>query len=375
MKNADNQFYKRLMLEIFANLSNQYSDNYSESRFGKRRKPSWKSRLKAAVKKKLGVKEYIKNSQLVAFNHLSSYFDGLACVYDTLTDEASKTLLIQVVTFRILGDRKYKLPLSTPAYFAGVRAIEALKDTSDYLKVTFVGQLIISLYRYDLNQIGIPLKMYYKASGLYSNIYIRQYEYRTEGVVVKPEEGDVVLDCGACWGDTALFFANDVGSGGHVYSFEFVKENVEMFNKNLELNPEHKKRITLVPYPLGEESGQEISFVKNGPGSRLIYDESLLGDQEKVKTISIDEFYVQYQPTKIDFIKMDIEGAELPALRGATSVLQKFRPKLAISLYHSMDDFVDIPKYLNSLELGYEFYLSHGTIYHEETVLIARLRR
>ena len=72
---------------------------------------------------------------------------------------------------------------------------------------------------------------------------------------------------------------------------------------------------------------------------------------------------------------MDIEGAELPALRGATSVLQKFRPKLAISLYHSMDDFVDIPKYLNSLELGYEFYLSHGTIYHEETVLIARLRR
>ena len=53
------------------------------------------------------------------------------------------------------------------------------------------------------------------------------------------------------------------------------------------------------------------------------------------------------------------------------NVLKKYKPKLAISIYHSLDDFVDIPLFLNSLNLGYKFYIKHGTIHHEETVLLA----
>jgi hypothetical protein len=69
---------------------------------------------------------------------------------------------------------------------------------------------------------------------------------------------------------------------------------------------------------------------------------------------------------------MDIEGAELPALRGAEATLRAFRPKLAIALYHRLDDFIDIPAYLDGLGLGYAFFLGHFTIHSEETVLFAR---
>ena len=94
-------------------------------------------------------------------------------------------------------------------------------------------------------------------------------------------------------------------------------------------------------------------------------------DSIKVESITIDDFVAKNSINKIDFIKMDIEGSELPSLKGAINVLKKYKPKLAISIYHSLDDFVDIPLFLNSLNLGYKFYIKHGTIHHEETVLLA----
>ena len=75
---------------------------------------------------------------------------------------------------------------------------------------------------------------------------------------------------------------------------------------------------------------------------------------------------------RVDFIKLDIEGAELRTLKGAEHTLNRFRPSLAISLYHSLDDFVAIPAFLRNLNLNYGFYLDHFTTHREETVLFAR---
>lgn len=50
-----------------------------------------------------------------------------------------------------------------------------------------------------------------------------------------------------------------------------------------------------------------------------------------------------------DFIKMDIEGAEMPALEGGMKTIQECRPQLAISIYHSNEDFINIPLYLNKI--------------------------
>jgi hypothetical protein len=73
----------------------------------------------------------------------------------------------------------------------------------------------------------------------------------------------------------------------------------------------------------------------------------------------------------VDFIKMDVEGAEVEALRGAENTIRKFRPKLAISVYHSISDFVDVFELISSLNLGYRFYLGHYTIHWYETILFA----
>ncbi len=72
---------------------------------------------------------------------------------------------------------------------------------------------------------------------------------------------------------------------------------------------------------------------------------------------------------------MDIEGAELRALKGAEETLKKFCPKLAIAVYHRINDFWTIPKYIDALGLGYRFYLRHFTIHSEETILFAHAKQ
>ena len=71
---------------------------------------------------------------------------------------------------------------------------------------------------------------------------------------------------------------------------------------------------------------------------------------------------------------MDIEGAEPSALEGAIETIKKFKPKLAIAIYHSMDDFVNIPNWILDLNLGYEIFIDHYTIHAEETVCFAKPR-
>lgn len=91
----------------------------------------------------------------------------------------------------------------------------------------------------------------------------------------------------------------------------------------------------------------------------------------QVETLTIDDLLRNNGLERIDFIKMDIEGAELEALKGAETVIRRFRPKLAISIYHRLPDFWEIPQWIEGLGLGYRFHLRHFTIHAEETVLFA----
>jgi FkbM family methyltransferase len=140
--------------------------------------------------------------------------------------------------------------------------------------------------------------------------------------------------------------------------------------KNFELNPFLKPRIEIVENALWDKSGNTMSYSENGPATRLGSNNPNATDTS-VMSVTIDDLVKTKKLPRMDFIKMDVEGAELAALKGAEHTLRRFKPKLAICVYHRLEDFFDIPDYLASLQLGYRFFLRHFTIHIDETVLFA----
>ena len=181
-----------------------------------------------------------------------------------------------------------------------------------------------------------------------------------------------MIDAGCCWGETAMYFAHEVGPAGVVVAFEFIPSNLDVFRCTQDLNPHLKERVRLVESPIWQSSGRKLYYVDWGPGSRVTDDVDKYPPhavQGVVETVTIDETVDRLGLPRVDFIKMDIEGAELDALRGAEASIRRNRPKLAISLYHNPQDIETIPRYLAGLDLGYRFYLDHHTIHQNETVL------
>jgi FkbM family methyltransferase len=85
-----------------------------------------------------------------------------------------------------------------------------------------------------------------------------------------------------------------------------------------------------------------------------------------IQCVSIDDVAPSFSPT---LIKMDIEGAELDALLGAERTLRRYRPYLAISIYHKPEHLWEIPLWLAKLDLGYQMYLrGHGHCGYELTL-------
>lgn len=74
-------------------------------------------------------------------------------------------------------------------------------------------------------------------------------------------------------------------------------------------------------------------------------------------TISIDTF-LQQRGTRVDLVKLDVEGAEMTVLRGARRSIAKWRPQMAVSVYHRKEDLLDVPEYLLAIHPDYRFSLS-----------------
>jgi len=373
-------FYAALFSEIIGNLNNDYHDNYDYYRFGvakeneqpKKTGTSLRRRMVKFLDTALAKKNYVRSNNnhtkyIHAVQKLAPYFNALEAFYNMLADEASKNMLVKLLTFRVLGHKKIKLPLNTEAYWDGIKTIEDIADKNDFINVKFFDW---KLSRINLNKKGIPVELYLMPVNTFRDFFLKQYEYKNDSVCIKVENGDYVIDAGGCWGDTALYFSNEAGEKGNVFSYEFIPSNIEILKKNLALNTQLEKRITLVDKPVWETSGTTMYYIDNGPGSKVFLDGNDSYDGA-VESLSIDDLVMQYNMPKINFIKMDIEGAEPYALKGAVQTIKKFKPKLAIAIYHSMDDFINIPAFIASLNCGYKFYLGHYTIHTEETILFA----
>jgi FkbM family methyltransferase len=289
-------------------------------------------------------------------------------LYGLLADAPSRHLLTKLMAYRILGHRKVRLPRNTPTYWRDITSMLDLRTPAPNLPIKFMDT---ELAHYDINPLTYDVNCYASMTAL-ACIYVqKQYEYHRGDVHCKAEADDVVIDGGSCWGDTTLYFAHEART---VVAFEFIPSNLAVLHRNEDLNPRLKERIHLIKRPLWSSSGRKLYYVDWGPGSRVTDDiklhqrrEGLPGDV--VETITIDDSLTALGLDRVDFVKMDIEGAELEALKGAEALIRKHRPKLAISLYHNPEDVETIPRYLAGLDLGYQFFLDHHTIYNNETVL------
>lgn len=289
-------------------------------------------------------------------------------LHDTLADVASQQLLAKLIAFRLLGLTKIRLRSAEDTELDRnfYKTIQEMISTDNlpYRSGMFEVQC------YDLHPMGLAFRCYSIPFAI--NIEFRNRQYANSQVQVAP--GDWVLDCGACWGDTSLWFADQAGPSARVFAFEFIPSSLDIFYANLAMNPELSERIKLVTHPVAESSGKTIRCQDNGAAStfKINQIENPNASYVEATTVSIDDWVKTRQLEKVDFIKMDIEGAELDALHGAIQTLKRFRPRLAIALYHRPEDVYQIPDFLVSLNLSYRYYLKHPTAEGFETVLLAR---
>lgn len=198
----------------------------------------------------------------------------------------------------------------------------------------------------------------------------RQYFFDRDGVSIRPERHDWIIDGGGCFGDTGVFFAAAAGPGGRVYSFEPLPAHCEVIATNISQN-KLGDRMFCIPKGLGDQTNEVSGVASNLTGVTNPGFSMANREEAGIPVITIDDFATFQQLERIDFIKLDVEGLELPILRGAANSIARFRPKLAISLYHQPQDFFEIPIYLKMNYPFYRFYLDHYTIHREETVLYA----
>ena len=86
----------------------------------------------------------------------------------------------------------------------------------------------------------------------------------------------------------------------------------------------------------------------------------------------LDEFVRDRGIAHVDYIKLDVEGAEVSALKGARETLRAFRPSLALCIYHNNSrDLIDVPEFIRELDLGYILYMGQHAVNAYDTVLYA----
>lgn len=136
------------------------------------------------------------------------------------------------------------------------------------------------------------------------------------------KKGNVVLDIGANIGYYTLIFAKLVGEEGRVYAFEPDPTNFALLKKNVEING--YKNVVLVQKAVSNKSGRiKLYLSKNNMGDHRIYDSGEDGRQHiEIEAIRLDDYFEHFEG-RIDFIKMDIQGAEGGAIQGMYNLLNK----------------------------------------------------
>lgn len=189
------------------------------------------------------------------------------------------------------------------------------------------------------------------------------------GEIFPVSDRECLADCGAFDGDSIRSFLSVAGDFERIDSFEMDGKNfrrLKQYVASLDQDKQGKIRChqqgvwhekTVLSYGNEEKSpGEAYSLYKTS-------------NQNQAEADRLDHMLAGQ---KVTFIKMDIEGAELNALKGACGILKEQHPKLAVCLYHKLEDLWEIPLYVQSVSKNYRMGIRHHYAYgFEGTVLYA----
>jgi FkbM family methyltransferase len=160
-----------------------------------------------------------------------------------------------------------------------------------------------------------------------------------------------MVDCGAFDGDTIVGAIENHANISRAFCFEPDQKNFSALLNNVK----KQDRIECYCIPCATWSKEELLYFTDGSGesSHLTNNSGLA-----VQAVSVDHFLGH---SKYDFLKIDVEGADLDTLKGAAESIRAHRPYIAVGIYHRPNDLWDIPLYIKKLNCDYKFSLrQHG---------------
>ena len=166
------------------------------------------------------------------------------------------------------------------------------------------------------------------------------------------QKGDVVLDCGA---NVGVFTRVALDAGARlIVAIEFAPENLECLRRNF-AGEIRDGRVVI--YPKGVWDKDDVLTLSvdptNSAADSVVMHPEKSREGPRVQLTTVDKLVAELKLDRVDYIKMDIEGAEKQALAGARETLAKYHPRLSLSAYHRPEDPQKIPELVLAGWSGY----------------------
>lgn len=184
-------------------------------------------------------------------------------------------------------------------------------------------------------------------------------EYFSHGLF-EVTENECFVDAGAYNGDTILeFLEHTDGKYEQIYAFELDRDNYQIMCKQIE--PLQDDRIRTFCAGVYSKNGE---FGCAGSTNGVYISDNVAWTNNVSKVVALDE---ELGNKRITFIKMDIEGSELEALKGTKRIIETQKPKIAMSVYHKLEDIWELPLFIKEIDDNYKIYMRHHSYYVWDT--------
>lgn len=299
--------------------------------------------------------------QIISPEDITQYDSKIIIITASFFDSIYKKIV------SVLGEKKDEYEILVAPYtwlmLVNVKYNEQLlQEASEYIELN--RDNILSLY--DLNDVKTKnildfilrtrterlykFHQYHEIGGMQ---YVEGYFYEGE---LKEIEDITFIDIGAYIGDTYEVMKAMYSNIKKYYAYEPSKDNFENLTKEINNSDD---RVVFRNSALGEDNTY-IEMGKSGGEFGILSEEE--SGFEQVQVRRLDDEDLEVYGTLV--IKMDVEGAELSVLKGGINTIKKYRPIMAICVYHHYKDIYELPRFLVDNGLKYRFIIKSGIHTH-----------